>query len=66
MAESQWRALYKAAILELDPEQFQARVKAAEDAINAHALGNAQIPRDERKAMDDALSTLRVLKRKQV
>jgi hypothetical protein len=66
MAESRWRALYKAAILELDPEQLQARVKAAEDAINAYVSSHAQIPRDERKALDDALSTLGVLKRKQV
>jgi hypothetical protein len=62
MVESQWRALYKAAILELDPPRLQARVKAAEDAINAHASSKARISRNERKAMDDALSTLRVLK----
>jgi hypothetical protein len=30
MVESQWRDLYKAAMLELDPKQLQARVKAAE------------------------------------
>jgi hypothetical protein len=64
MVESEWRALYKAAILELDPEQLQARVKAAEDAINARASGDARIARDERRAMDDALSALRVLKQK--
>jgi hypothetical protein len=62
MVESQWRDLYKAAILELDPKQLQARVKAAEDAINARASRDARIPRDERRAMDDALSTLRSLK----
>jgi hypothetical protein len=38
MVESQWRELYRAAILELDPKRLQARVKAAEDAINAQAL----------------------------
>ena len=62
MVESQWRDLYKAAILELDPKQLQARVKAAEDAINARASGDARVSRDERRAMDDALSTLRSLK----
>ena len=35
MVESEWRALYRAAILELDPKRLQARVKTAEDAINA-------------------------------
>jgi hypothetical protein len=52
-------------MLELDPKQLQARVKAAEDAINARASGGARLPRDERRAMDDALPDLRVLKRKQ-
>jgi hypothetical protein len=64
MVESEWRVLYRAAILELDPKQLQARVKAAEDAINARASSDARIPRDERREMDDALSTLHVLKRK--
>jgi hypothetical protein len=65
MVESEWRDLYKAAMLELDPKQLQARVKAAEDAINARASRDARLPRNERRAMDDALSNLRVLKRKQ-
>jgi hypothetical protein len=65
MVESQWRALYRAAILELDPKRLQARVRAAEDAINARASGEARISRDERREMNDALSTLRILKRKQ-
>ena len=65
MVESQWRVLYRAAILELDLKLLSARVKAAEDAINARASSGARIPRDERRDMDDALGTLRVLKRKQ-
>jgi hypothetical protein len=65
MIESEWRTLYRAAILELDPKRLQARVKAAEDAINARAASDARVPRDERREMDDALATLRVLKRKQ-
>lgn len=64
MVESEWRALYRVAILELDPTRLQARVRAAEDAINARA-SSARVPVGERKEMDDALSTLRVLKRKQ-
>ena len=65
MVESQWRGLYRAAILELDPKRLQARVKAAEDAINARASSDARISRDERREMNDALSTLHILKRKQ-
>jgi hypothetical protein len=65
MVEIQWRDLYRAAILELDPKRLQARVKAAEDAINARALSDARVSRDERREMNDALSTLRMLKRKQ-
>lgn len=64
MVESEWRALYRAAILELDPTRLQARVRAAEDAIHARA-SSARVPVGERKEMDDALSTLRVLRRKQ-
>ncbi|HWO28493.1 MAG TPA: hypothetical protein VNO32_06805 [Candidatus Acidoferrum sp.] len=65
MVESQWRDLYRAAILELDPKRLQARVKAAEDAIHARALSEARVSRDERREMNDALSTLRILNRKQ-
>jgi hypothetical protein len=62
MLEVNWRELYGAAILELDPALLQIRAKAAEDAINAR-LADAQIPRDERREIDDALSALRRLKR---
>jgi hypothetical protein len=64
MVESEWRALYRAAILELEPKRLQARVREAEDAIKARA-SSARVPPGERKEMDDALSTLRVLKWKQ-
>jgi hypothetical protein len=60
MVESQWRALYKAALLELDPKQLQARVQTAMDAIHARA-NDARVPRDERIAMEEALLTLRIL-----
>ena len=60
MVESQWRALYKAALLELDPKQLQARVQAAKDALHARAC-EARVPRDERIAIEEALLTLRIL-----
>jgi hypothetical protein len=65
MVESQWRDLYRAAVLELDPKRLQARVQAAEDAINARASCEARVSREERREMNDALSTLRILKRRQ-
>jgi hypothetical protein len=65
MVEIQWRALYKAAILELDPKQLEARVKAAEDAISTRVSSGARITREERRSLDDALSVLRALKRQQ-
>jgi hypothetical protein len=64
MPEISWRDLFGAPILELDPALLQVRVKAAEDAINAR-LADAQIPRDERREIDAALSTLHGLKRTQ-
>lgn len=60
MVESKWRALYKAALLELDPKQLQARVQAAMDAIHART-SDSRVPREERTAMEEALLTLRIL-----
>jgi hypothetical protein len=54
--------LYRAAILELNPSLLKARLKAAEDAIVARA-SDARAPREERKEMDGALSTLHRLKK---
>jgi hypothetical protein len=65
MVQNQWRDLYRAAIVELEPKRLQVLVKAAEEAIDARASSEAQVSRDERREMDDALSTLRILKRKQ-
>jgi hypothetical protein len=62
MPESNWRELYKTAILELIPELLRIRVKIAEDAINAR-LADPKISRSERKEIEDALSALRGLKR---
>jgi hypothetical protein len=60
---SHWRELYRAAILEVNRELLQARVKTAEDVIHARASLNGDIPGGERIAMQDALSTLNILKR---
>jgi hypothetical protein len=62
MPESNWRELYKAAMLELIPELLRIRVKIAEGAINAR-LADPKIPRSERKKIEAALSSLRELKR---
>lgn len=62
MFEMTWRDLYRAAILELNPSLLKARLKAAEDAIVERA-SDAHAPREERKEMDDALSTLQRLKK---
>jgi hypothetical protein len=62
MLEPSWRELFKAAILELGPEQLQMRVKAAGEAMNAR-LADPKIPRNERKDIEAALSALRGLKR---
>ena len=62
MPESNWRELYKAAMLELIPDLLRIRVKIAEDAINAR-LADTKIPRSERKEIESALSALRELKR---
>jgi hypothetical protein len=64
MPHVNWRELFTAAILELDPVQLQIRVKAAEDAINAR-LADDQIPRDEQTDIDGALTALRGLIRLQ-
>ena len=62
MLETTWRDFYRAAILELDRSLLKVRLKAAEDAINARA-SDARASREERREMDDALSTLRRLKK---
>jgi len=62
MVQNHWRDLYRAAVLEVDLQQLQSRVKAAEDAIRARAAGHGEISREERIAIEDAMSALRVMK----
>jgi hypothetical protein len=54
--------LYRDAILELDLALLKVRLQIAEDAIEARAF-DALVSREERKQMDDALSTIRRLRK---
>ena len=62
MFENNWRDLYRDAILELDVALLKIRLQIAEDAIKARAF-DTLVSREERKQMDDALSTIRRLKK---
>ena len=62
MFENNWRDLYRDAILELDLPLRKVRLHVAEDAIKARAF-DALVFRAERKQMDDALSTIRRMKK---
>jgi hypothetical protein len=59
-----WQELYRAAVLELCPEELQRRIDDAEKAIQqrmAELRGNDCGSGEERQALDDALRGLRVL-----
>jgi hypothetical protein len=62
MVENNWRALHKAAVLEIDPVKLELRVKAVEDAIRARQSLDGHVSTEERAAMQDALDSLGVLK----
>jgi hypothetical protein len=62
MFENDWRGLYKAAVLEIDPVKLELRVKAVEDAIRARQSLDGQVSGEERAAMQEALDSLGVLK----
>jgi hypothetical protein len=62
MLETSWRDFYRAAILELDRSLLKVRLKAAEDSINAR-VADARASHEERREMNDALSTLQRLKK---
>jgi hypothetical protein len=60
-----WRDLYKAAILELDPSKMFERIAEAEKALRQRAKELFQIPGDnieEEQALDDAMYALHALK----
>ncbi len=58
---SNWRELYRAALLELDLEKLGDRIKAAAEAIRARASLDRSVLNAERIAMRDAMSALNVL-----
>ena len=63
MIENNWWELYRAAVLELDRNKRQARMKEAEDAIRARASADFDVSRGERTAIQDAMDALSVLKK---
>jgi hypothetical protein len=62
MFENDWRALYKAAVLETDPVKLELRVRAVEEAIRARQSLDGQVSSKERVEMREALDSLGVLK----
>ena len=62
MVETNWRSLYKAAVLETDPAKLEIRIKTVEDAIRARQALDGQVSSEERAAMKDVLDSLGVLK----
>jgi hypothetical protein len=61
----EWQKTYQDALLELDQEKFDARVTAAESAIfnRLQAIAGDSVNHAERQALQDAIASLRVLKR---
>ena len=64
MSEKDWRELYAAAVLEVDPGLLGMRIEAAEAAILRRLETIKEEPGslDERQEMSDASAALRVLK----
>ena len=62
---AEWREPYQQALLELDQKKLSERIAAAETAVSnrLRALAGDSNHHAERQAIDDALSSLRVLKR---
>jgi hypothetical protein len=61
----EWQPEYQAALLELDSKKLPTLVVAAETAIfkRLQAITQSSDHQPERQAIEDALATLRVLKR---
>ena len=61
----EWQNEFRAALLELDTEKLRERVAAAETAIfnRLQAISRGSNHTAERQAIEDALASLRVLKR---
>ncbi|MGA8762615.1 MAG: hypothetical protein WB562_06970 [Candidatus Sulfotelmatobacter sp.] len=60
-----WQSEYESALLEVDPQKLPERVRAAEAAIFLRQQALVQSPdgHAEREAIEDAMRTLRVIKR---
>jgi hypothetical protein len=60
-----WRTLYSEALLEQDPQELPKKIARAEAAIYVRIKHLEARPKDqiERQALDDALSSLRVMKK---
>jgi hypothetical protein len=62
MPETTWQELYKAAVLELDPQKANERVDAARRAVRQRLNGeNGIITCEEYGRLDDALRILSLL-----
>jgi hypothetical protein len=63
-----WQPEYQAALVEVDREKLKERVEAAETAIYKRLQQLSQNPDDsaERQVIEDALHSLRVLKRNEL
>ena len=63
----EWQVEYQAAPLELDPKRLFERVTSAETAIfnRLQAMSHTSDGHAERQAIEDALASVRVLKREQ-
>jgi hypothetical protein len=61
----EWQQEYQAALLELDTEKLRERIAAAETAIfnRLQAISQGLNHTAQRQAIEDALASLRVLKR---
>jgi ADP-dependent phosphofructokinase/glucokinase len=61
-----WQRLYQKAVTESDPEQLPEQIARAEAALLSRLKKLTQDKEDEpeRRAIDDALATLRILKTK--
>ena len=65
MTVGDWRELYSAAIIEVDPGLLKTRIVRAEASIvrRLETIKTRTSSDDERQAISDALASLRVLKR---
>jgi hypothetical protein len=64
MPEPTWQELYKAALLDFDPEKLNARVEAARRAVRERLNGKDEtITHEEQDKLADALRMLYLLTR---